>query len=102
MPSAKGVLEMDNPRRGTRERLIGLVEQVLATPVEDAATYDATYDRPLSEIGMTSMEMVRLLVAVEVEFDVVIPQSDITPANFESLAAVEALVSRLAVKPGAR
>jgi acyl carrier protein len=97
MPSAKGVLEMDNPRRGTRERLIGLVEQVLATPVEDAATYD----RPLSEIGMTSLKMVSLLLAVEVEFDVVIPQSDITPANFASLAAVEALVSRLAVKPGA-
>ena len=89
---------MDNPRRGTRERLIGLVEQLLAKPVEDAATYD----RPLSEIGVTSMEMVRLLLAVEVEFDVVIPQSDITPANFESLAAVEALVSRLAVNPGAR
>jgi acyl carrier protein len=97
MPSAKGVLEMDDPRRGTRERLIGLVEQLLKKPVEDAALYD----RPLSEIGVTSMEMVRLLLAVEVEFDVVIPQSDITPANFESLAAVEALVSRLVVKPGA-
>jgi len=88
---------MDNPRRGTRERLLGLVEQVLATPVDDAATYD----RPLREIGMTSLKMVSLLLAVEVEFDIVIPQSDITPANFESLAAVEALVSRLAVKPGA-
>ena len=88
---------MDNPIGGTRVRLIGLVEQVVGTPVEEAATYD----RPLSEIGMTSMMMVRLVLAVEVEFDVVIPQSDITPANFESLAAVEALVSRLTVKPGA-
>jgi acyl carrier protein len=96
MPSAEGVLEMDNPGRGTRVRLIGLVEQVLATPVEEA-----TYDRPLSEIGMTSMNMVRLVLAIEVEFNVEIPQSDITPANFESLAAVEALVSRLVVKPGA-
>jgi acyl carrier protein len=95
MPSAEGVLEMDNPGRGTRARLIGLVEQVLATPVEDA-----TYDGPLSEIGMTSMKMVHLVLAIEVEFDLVIPHSDITPANFESLAAVEALVSRLAVKPG--
>jgi acyl carrier protein len=97
MASAEGVLEMDNPGRGTRVRLIGLVEQVLGTTVEDAAIYD----RPLNEIGMTSMKMVHLVLAVEVEFDVVIPQSDITPANFESLAAVEALVSRLAVKPGA-
>jgi acyl carrier protein len=99
MPSAKGVLEeMDNARRGTRERLIGLVEQVLATPVEEAAIYD----RPLSEVGMTSMRMVSLLLAVEVEFDIVIAQSDITPANFETLAAVEALLARMAVEPGAR
>ena len=97
MPSAEGVLEMDNPRGGTRVRLIGLVEEILATPVADPATYG----RPLSEIGMTSMMMVRLVLAVEVEFDVVIPHSDITPANFESLAAVEALVARLAVRPGA-
>lgn len=88
---------MDNPRRGTRERLIGLVEQVLKTPVEDPAIYD----RPLREIGMTSLAMVSFLLAVEVEFDVVIPQADITPSNFESLAAVEALVSRVAAKPGA-
>jgi acyl carrier protein len=88
---------MENPERGTRERLIGLVEQVLATPVQDGPSYD----RPLSEIGMTSMMMVRLLLAVEVEFDLVIPQSDITPANFESLATVEVLVTRLAVKPAA-
>jgi acyl carrier protein len=86
---------MDNARHGTRARLIGLVEQLLATPVEDAA-----YGRPLSEIGMTSILMVHLVLAMEGEFDIVIPPSDITPANFESLAAVEALVSRLAVKPG--
>jgi acyl carrier protein len=90
-------MPMDNPKRGTRERLIGLVEQALKTPVEDPASYD----RPLSEIGMTSLAMVTFLLAVEVEFDLVIPQSDITPANFESLAAVEALIARLAVKPGA-
>jgi acyl carrier protein len=82
---------MDNARNGTRARLCGLVEQVLATAVDAAS-----YDRPLSEIGMTSLVMVRLVLAVEVEFDIVIPPSDITPANFESLAAVEALVSRLA------
>ena len=93
MPSAEEMVEMDNPGRGTRERLIGLVEQVLAKRVEDAAAYE----RPLSEIGIASMEMVRLLLAVEVEFDLVIPQSDITPVNFASLATVEALVTRLAV-----
>jgi acyl carrier protein len=78
----------------TRERLIGLVEEILETPFKDPAAYD----RPLSEIGITSIKMVNLIIAVELEFKVVIPQSEITPANFESLAALDALVSRLAVK----
>jgi acyl carrier protein len=78
----------------TRERLIGLVEQILAAPFKDPAAYD----RPLSEIGITSIKMVNLIIAVEVEFNVVIPQSEITPDNFESLAALDALVSRLTVK----
>jgi acyl carrier protein len=35
------------------------------------------------------------MLAIEVEFDVTIPQSDITPDNFDSIASVEALVVRL-------
>jgi acyl carrier protein len=35
------------------------------------------------------------MLAVEVEFGITIPQSDITPDNFRSVASVEALVARL-------
>jgi acyl carrier protein len=38
--------------------------------------------------------MVNLMLAVEVEFDIAIPQNDITPENFHSLGTIEALVSR--------
>ena len=38
--------------------------------------------------------MVNLMLAVEVEFDITIPQGDITPENFHSLATIDALVSR--------
>jgi acyl carrier protein len=34
------------------------------------------------------------MLAVELEFDIAIPQSDITPENFHSLASIESLVSR--------
>jgi acyl carrier protein len=44
--------------------------------------------------------MVNLMLAVEVEFDISIPQTDITPDNFRSVASVEALVARLAVPKG--
>jgi len=35
-----------------------------------------------------------LMLAVELEFDIAIPQSEITPENFHSVAAIHALVVR--------
>ncbi|MGP8033435.1 MAG: phosphopantetheine-binding protein, partial [Steroidobacteraceae bacterium] len=54
----------------------------------------------LSDLGMSSIKMVNLMLSVEVEFDVTIPQGDITPDNFRSVASVEVLLLRiLALKP---
>jgi acyl carrier protein len=44
---------------------------------------------------MSSMKMINLMLAIEVEFDLTIPQADITPENFDSIASVDALVTRL-------
>ena len=80
-----------------RERLLALVAQILGKP-EAAATLPV--DGRLSDLGMSSIKMVNLMLSVEVEFDVTIPQSDITPDNFRSVASVEALLLRiLALKP---
>ncbi len=49
----------------------------------------------LTALGMKSINMVNLMLAVEVEFDIAIPQTDITPENFHSLASLEALVVKL-------
>jgi acyl carrier protein len=80
-----------------RERLLALVAQILGKP-EAAATLSP--EGRLSDLGMTSIKMVNLMLSVEVEFDVSIPQSDITPDNFRSVASIEALLLRiLALKP---
>jgi acyl carrier protein len=84
---------MDRQTRGLRDRLIGLVEHILGA----AAAVPFPVDRQLSELGMSSIKMVNLMLAVEVEFDIAIPQSDITPENFHSLASIEALVARLTI-----
>lgn len=76
----------------TRERLIGLVRQILGPP---AANRPLPIDARLSDLGMSSIKMVNLMLAVEGEFSIAIPQQDITPENFHSIASVEALVSRL-------
>ena len=75
-----------------RERLIRLVEEILGHSFDGAFPAE----QRLSDLGMSSIKMVSLMLAVESEFDIMIPQSDITPENFESLAAVEALILRLA------
>ena len=75
-----------------RDRLLRLVGQILNKP-ESAASLPA--EARLSELGMSSIKMVNLMLAVETEFDLTIPQSDITPDNFRSVATVEALLARL-------
>lgn len=80
-----------------RQRLLALVAQILGTPAGAAAPVPV--DGRLSELGMSSLKMVNLMLSVEVEFNVTIPQNDITPDNFRSVASVEALLLRLGVKP---
>ena len=75
-----------------RARLLQLVGQILGKP--EAAASLPTEVR-LSELGMSSIKMVNLMLALEVEFDLTIPQSDITPDNFRSVASVEAMMVRL-------
>jgi acyl carrier protein len=75
-----------------RDRLLRQVAQILGKP--DAAATLPVEGR-LSELGMSSIKMVNLMLAVEAEFDLTIPQTDITPENFRSVASVEALLERL-------
>ena len=49
----------------------------------------------LSEYGLTSVEAVLLLMEVEKAFDVVVPDDDMTPENFGSIASLAAMLRRL-------
>jgi len=79
-----------------RDRLLRLVAQILGWP--EAATTLPLEGR-LNELGMSSIKMVNLMLAIETEFDLAIPQGDITPENFRSVASVEALLARLLGEP---
>jgi acyl carrier protein len=80
-------------RHGVRGRIIGLVKQVLGTG--DGLDEPSSGDRQLSELGVSSLKMVNLMLAVEMEFDLTIPQEEITPENFHSIASIEAMLHRL-------
>jgi acyl carrier protein len=75
-----------------RERLRGLVVGILpAEPPPPPFADDAT----LAEIGIGSVDMVTLLFAVESEFDIEVPQHEITADVFRSIATIDALIGRL-------
>lgn len=59
---------------------------------------EPTPQQNLRDAGLTSLDMVNLMLAIEAEFDVEIPQSAMTPQNFDTIAAIDAL---LAVTPKA-
>lgn len=77
---------------GVGEQLVALVKQTLGAKA--ALPHPFPVERQLSDLGVSSLKMVNLMLAVELEFDIAIPQSDITPENFHSVAAIEALVVR--------
>jgi acyl carrier protein len=75
-----------------RERLIALVRQVLGTP---AGSRPIPIDARLSDLGLSSIKMVNLMLAIEVQFNTTIPQSEITPENLHSIASIERLLEKL-------
>jgi acyl carrier protein len=81
-------------RNGTNstERVAQLVRQLMAKRSIDRLVND---DDVLSECGLSSLDMVNLMLAVETEFDIKIPDRDMTPSNFRSIAQIDKLVSAL-------
>jgi len=55
-------------------------------------------DDDLRAAGLSSLDIVNLMLAVEAEFAIRIPERDMTPANFRSIAHIAALVAALAEK----
>jgi acyl carrier protein len=74
------------------DRLVKLVQQLLDP---GAATPELfPIDQQLSDLGLTSLKMVNLMLSVEMEFDIMIPQTEITPENFQSVRSIARLVAR--------
>lgn len=79
-------------KEAVSERLISLVKAVLGAGGVVPSPFPL--EAQLSDLGVSSLKMVNLMLAVEVEFDIAIAQTDITPENFHSLGSIESLVER--------
>jgi len=74
-----------------RNRIIKLVKGVLE---QNSLSADVTPSAKLVDVGLTSMDMVNLMLGVEAEFDFTIPQAEITPENFQSVETLERMVAK--------
>ena len=73
-----------------RNRITNLVKGILA---QNSLSADVTPSTKLVDAGLTSMDMVNLMLGVEAEFDFTIPQTEITPENFQSVETLERMVA---------
>ena len=76
-------------RDDVQTRILALVKAILQ---QNAMTVEINPDSLLVDVGFTSMDMVNLMLGVEAEFDFTIPQSDITPENFQSVKTLERMI----------
>jgi acyl carrier protein len=75
------------------ERITRIVEGFLA---KRQAKVEVTPELDLRTAGLSSLDLVNLMLAVESEFDLFIPETQMTPQNFRSIGSIEALVASLA------
>ncbi len=73
-----------------QDRIIKLVKAILE---QNSLKADVAPGARLVDIGLTSMDMVNLMLGVEAEFDFTIPQAEITPENFQSVETLRQMVS---------
>jgi acyl carrier protein len=80
---------MQSLEADVHSRIVALVRAILA---QNVLPTELGPDARLVDAGLTSMDMVNLMLSVEAEFDFTIPQHDITPENFQSVETLRRMV----------
>ena len=70
-------------------RILALVKTILE---QNSIAAEVDAESRLVDVGLTSMDMVNLMLGVEAEFDFTIPQVEITPENFQSVKTLELMI----------
>jgi len=78
-------------RLAPAELIKDIIDQLLANkgrPLAEA-------DRDLREAGLSSLDMVNVMLAVEDAFDIALPQEEMTAENFRTANSIEAMIERV-------
>ena len=83
---------LDLPVSTSEGKIAKVVHRLLMDHSIDRAFY--AHD-DLREVGLTSLDMASLILSVEAEFDLMIPEPDIMPVNCQTVSTITNLVTRL-------
>ena len=87
---------MSDPNaQSVAERISGVVQRLLAEHSIDRAVGP---DEDLRQAGLSSLDMISLVLSVEEEFELMVPEGSIMPANLRSIATISRLVESLRPK----
>ena len=73
-------------------RVVAIVQEILD---RRSVNRPILADDDLRDVGLTSLDMVNLMLSVEAEFGLTIPDADMTLRNFRSISAIDTLVTSL-------
>ncbi|HEY7244838.1 MAG TPA: phosphopantetheine-binding protein [Xanthobacteraceae bacterium] len=88
-----------NPGYDHAHRSTDAPDRVLAIVHEVFARRSAFPSRPilpnddLRDVGLSSLDMVNLMLAVEADFEIKVPDTEMTLTNFRSIASINALIA---------
>lgn len=84
---------MSDPNaQSVTERISRVVRRLLT---EHSIDRPVDVDEDLRQAGLSSLDMVSLVLSVEEEFELMVPEASIMPTNFRSIAAISQLVESL-------
>jgi len=87
---------LDRSKNHVADRVAALVRKVLD---REEINKTVALDDDLRTTGLSSLGLVNLMLSVEGEFDLKIPERDMTPANFRSITRIVDLVDTLSQAP---
>ena len=82
---------MQTVNLSVQDRILALVKAIIE---QNSIASEVQPETRLVDAGLTSMDMVNLMLGVEAEFDFTISQAEITPENFQSVETLERMVTK--------
>jgi acyl carrier protein len=77
------------------DRTMHLAKGILA---QQAQARDFQPEDALVDVGLSSLDLVNLMIAVEAEFDIMIPPAQLNPKNFYSVGSIARMIETVSAR----